>query len=42
MFIWDFVAETVLGQILDWMYGQLIGFLGNFFASMGEMGADLF
>lgn len=42
MFIWDFVAETVLGQIVDWMYGQLIGFLGNFFASMGDMGAELF
>jgi hypothetical protein len=42
MFIWDFVAETVLGQIIDWFYGQLIGFLGNFFAEMGSMGADLF
>ena len=42
MFIWDFVAETVLGQIIDWFYGQIIGFLGNFFAEMGRMGADLF
>lgn len=42
MFIWDFVAETVLGQIIDWFYGQTIGFLGNFFAEMGNMGADLF
>lgn len=42
MFIWDFAADTVLGQILDWVYGQIIGFLGNFFASMGNMGADLF
>jgi len=42
MFIWDFVAETVLGQIIDWIYGQIIGFLGNFFAEMGNMGADLF
>ena len=42
MFIWDFVAETVLGQIVDWMYGQLVGFLGNFFSSMGDMGAELF
>ncbi len=42
MFIWDFVAETVLGQIIDWCYGQTIGFLGNFFAEMGNMGADLF
>ncbi len=42
MFIWDFVADTVLGQIVDWIYGQIIGFLGNFFASMGNMGAELF
>ena len=42
MFIWDFVADAVLGQIVDWIYGQIIGFLGNFFAVMGNMGADLF
>ncbi|OLN27579.1 MULTISPECIES: conjugal transfer protein TrbL family protein [Desulfosporosinus] len=42
MFIWDFVADKVLGQIVDWIYGQIIGFLGNFFAAMGNMGADLF
>ena len=42
MFIWDFVADTVLGQIADWIYGQIIGFLGNFFAAMGNMGAELF
>lgn len=42
MFIWDFVAENVLNEILDWFYCQLIGFLGNFFAEMGNMGAELF
>lgn len=42
MFIWDFVADTVLGQIIDWIYGQTMGFLGNFFAEMGNMGAELF
>ncbi len=42
MFIWDFAADVVLEQIIDWIYGQLIGFLGNFFAEMGNMGADLF
>nr|WP_308625354.1 conjugal transfer protein TrbL family protein [uncultured Eisenbergiella sp.] len=42
MFIWDFVAETVLGQIVDWVYGQIVGFLGDFFMQMGNMGADLF
>lgn len=42
MFIWDFVADTVLGQIIDWIYGQIVGFLGDFFMQMGNMGADLF
>ena len=42
MFIWDFVADTVLGQIVDWIYGQMIGFLGNFFSLLGQMGAELF
>ena len=42
MFIWDFVADTVLGQIIDWLYGQIVGFLGDFFMRMGSMGAELF
>ena len=42
MFIWDFIADTVLGQIVDWIYGQIVGFLGDFFMQMGNMGADLF
>lgn len=42
MFIWDFIADTVLGQIIDWIYGQIVGFLGDFFMVMGNMGADLF
>ncbi len=42
MFIWDFVVELVLGQILDWLYGQLVGFLSTFFEMMGNMGAELF
>ena len=42
MFIWDFVAAKVLGQIVDWFYGQIVGFLGNFFAEMGNMGVELF
>ena len=42
MFIWDFVADTVLGQIIDWIYGQIVGFLGDFFMQMGNMGTDLF
>lgn len=42
MFIWDFVAYKILGQIVDWFYGQVVGFLGNFFAEMGNMGVELF
>ena len=38
----NFVADTVLGQIVDWFYGQIVGFLGNFFSEMGNMGAELF
>ena len=42
MFIWDSVADKILGQIVDWFYGQVVGFLGNFFAEMGNMGVELF
>ena len=42
MFIWDFVASAILSEILDWVYGQIIGFLGNFFEKMGNMGVELF
>ena len=42
MFIWDFVVDDVLGKAVDWIYGQIMGFLGNFFAEMGQMGAELF
>ncbi len=42
MFIWDFVSSTVLNAIIDWVYEQIIGFLGNFFAVMGNMGVELF
>lgn len=42
MFIWDFVASAVLDDIIDWIYGQIVGFLGNFFSEMGNMGAELF
>ena len=27
---------------MDWVYGQIVGFLGNFFALMGNMGVELF
>ena len=42
MFIFDFVAETVLDQILDWIYGKIIGFLNDFFVMMNNMGVELF
>lgn len=42
MFIWDFVASTVMDAIIDWVYDQIIGFLGSFFAIMGNMGVELF
>ena len=42
IFIWNFVAGEVLDQLVDWFYGQVVGFLGNFFALMGNMGVELF
>lgn len=42
MFIWNFAAGTVLDALLDWVYSQIVGFLGNFFAVMGNMGVELF
>lgn len=31
-----------MGNLVDWFYGQIVGFLGNFFAEMGNMGVELF
>ncbi|MDL2294718.1 DUF6045 family protein [Ruminococcaceae bacterium OttesenSCG-928-D13] len=42
MFIWDFVFGSVMDEIIAWCYGQVVGFFGNFFSSMGSMGSDLF
>ena len=42
MFIWDFVMGDVMDQIINWFYGHLVGFLGDFFAQMGNMGVELF
>ena len=42
MFIWNFVASRVMGQIVDWIYEKIIDFLGDFFGMMGNMGAELF
>ena len=32
----------MLDQLVDWIHGQIVGFLGNFFALMGNMGVELF
>ena len=42
MFIIDFVASAILGEIMDWIYSQVLGFLSNFFEMMGNMGVELF
>ncbi len=42
MFIFDFVADVILEQILDWVYGKIVGFLNDFFAMMNNMGVELF
>ncbi len=31
-----------MNNLIDWFYGQVVGFLGNFFAAMGNMGVELF
>ena len=42
MFIWDFVLGDIMDQFIDWVYAQLVGFFGNFFSQMGNMGVELF
>ncbi len=42
MFIWDFVADTVLGQLFDWVYAKAVEFLGEFFVMMNGLGSELF
>ena len=42
MFIWDFLFVNVMEEIVGWCYGQAVGFFGNIFSDMGNMGADLF
>ena len=36
------MADAVLGQIFDWIYGKLAGFFSDFFEMMNMMGAELF
>ena len=42
MFIWEFLEDVVLNNIFDWIFVQMVGFLGDFFAQMGNMGIELF
>ena len=42
MFIWEFLEDVVLNKIFDWFFVQLVGFLGDFFAQMGNLGVELF
>lgn len=41
MFIWTFAVPAVLNELLNWLYAQIVGFLGNFFEQMGNMGVEL-
>lgn len=36
------MAETVLDQIVDWVYAKIVGFLNDFFSMMNNMGVELF
>ncbi len=42
MFIWDFVADSIFDQIIDWLYTQIMNFLVEFFSMINNMGAELF
>ena len=42
MFIWEFLEDVVLNKIFDWIFVQMVGFLGDFFAQMGNLGVELF
>lgn len=42
MFIWKFAANPIMDALMDWFYNQVVGFLGAFFAQMGNMGVELF
>lgn len=42
MFIFEFVIEKVLGELLDWVYAQIMEFLSSFFGMINGMGAEIF
>lgn len=42
MFIWEFVADSVFNQIIDWIHAQLVSVLSEFFGMITNMGVELF
>lgn len=42
MFIWEFVADSVFNQIIDWIHAQLVSILSEFFGMITNMGVELF
>lgn len=42
MFIWNWVTGNAWQESLDYIYGELLKFFGEFFASMNNMGAEIF
>lgn len=42
MFIWDFVAESVFNQVMDWIHATLVDFFSDAFAMINGMGVELF
>lgn len=42
MFVWDFLAASVLDQIIDWIYARVVETFGLLFSMMNDMGAKLF
>lgn len=42
MFVFDFVTDKILGEILDWMFSYQIALLNYTFMKLNGMGAELF
>ncbi len=42
MLDWGDLSSAMMDHLAEWFYGQIIGFLGNFFAVMGQGSVDLF
>jgi hypothetical protein len=42
IFLWEFVLAEVMNALVEWLYDQVVGLLGDLFSWMGNMGYDLF